>query len=145
MKSSEPPVTVSQHFDCPASRLWAAITEIEQMRQWYFNNIPGFQPEAGFQTKFTVDTGERQFLHLWEVVEVLPGSKIAYTWKYEGYPGKAEAIFKIEDLQESSRLAFSFVVKEDFPDTVPEFTRESCLGGWTYFLQESLKLYLRTP
>lgn len=142
MKSTEPPVSVSQRYDCSASRLWSAITDIKQMRQWYFDNLADFQPKKGFQTSFTVDTGERQFLHLWEVTEVKPGKKIAYTWMYGGYPGKAEAVFLIEGQQAASRLNFNFIVKEDFPDTVPEFTRESCLGGWHYFLRENLKLYL---
>jgi uncharacterized protein YndB with AHSA1/START domain len=142
LKSTEPPVSISQHYGCPASRLWTAITDSEQMRQWYFDNIPDFQPRKGFRTSFTVDSGERQFLHLWEVTAVEPGRKIAYSWVYGGYPGKAEAVFHIEEQQEGSRLNFNFTVQEDFPDTVPEFTRESCLGGWHYFLVENLKLYL---
>ncbi len=30
----------------------------------------------------------------------------------------------------------------DFPDDVPEFERESCLGGRQYFIGQALKAYL---
>jgi hypothetical protein len=33
-------------------------------------------------------------------------------------------------------------VKEDFPDNIPEFSREIGLQGWTYFIKESLTDFL---
>jgi hypothetical protein len=33
-------------------------------------------------------------------------------------------------------------VLEDFPDDIPEFRRESCIGGWNYFINHRLKEYL---
>ena len=34
------------------------------------------------------------------------------------------------------------VIVESFPQDIPEFSRMSCLGGWTYFINQSLKEYL---
>ena len=31
---------------------------------------------------------------------------------------------------------------ESFPDDIPEFTRESGIEGWTFFINKSLKEYL---
>jgi hypothetical protein len=33
-------------------------------------------------------------------------------------------------------------VRETFPDDIPEFRRDSCIGGWEYLIQKSLKEYL---
>jgi hypothetical protein len=34
------------------------------------------------------------------------------------------------------------IITEDYPSDVPEFKRESCIGGWNYFLGEMLKGFL---
>lgn len=65
------------------------------MRQWYFKNIPSFKPEVGFETRFNVQSQDRNFHHIWKVVEVVPLKKIAYNWKYEGYPGNSLAVFEL--------------------------------------------------
>jgi hypothetical protein len=33
-------------------------------------------------------------------------------------------------------------VIEDFPNDIPEFARESCIGGWNYFIKERLDKFL---
>ena len=33
------PVIVEQSFDQPIEKVWAAITELDQMIQWFFENI----------------------------------------------------------------------------------------------------------
>lgn len=142
MKRDEEPVVVSQDFPCSASALWEAITDIDKMRHWYFDNIPDFKAEVGFKTQFDVDAGERIFRHHWEVVEVVPGRKIAYVWQFDGYPGTSISVFEVAGDEAGSRLTLSCPVTEDFPDDIPEFTRDSCLGGWNYFIGESLNAYL---
>ncbi len=136
MKKSEPPVQIEKHFRCASADLWQALVDPQQMTQWFFADIPDFKPEPGFYTEFMVDAGERQFLHQWEVTEVDHGKMIAYRWRYAGYPGAALSVFEVSGDEQSSSLRLSFPVEEDFPDDVPEFTREACLGGWVYFTGE---------
>jgi len=64
MKTSEPPVIVSQNFSQSLETVWNAITDVALMRQWFFDNIPDFKAEVGFQTKFNVKALSRDFLHL---------------------------------------------------------------------------------
>jgi uncharacterized protein YndB with AHSA1/START domain len=142
MKKSDEPVVVVLRFSCPADLVWKAISELARMRSWYFPGIPDFQPRVGFRTGFDVDAGTRIFPHRWEVSEVVPGSRLAYHWTFEGYPGKSTSVFDIAEEGNGSQLTLTCLVDEDFPDGIPEFTRESCLGGWNYLLGESLKRYL---
>lgn len=142
MKRSDGPVVVEQLLAASPERVWLALTEIEQMLQWYFDNIPDFKPELGFKTDFVVKSGDREFLHLWEVTEVTPGKLIAYSWQYAKYPGKATARFELSESKLATKLTLTMLVHEDFPDDIPEFQRESCIGGWHYFLGERLKDYL---
>ena len=142
MKKEEPPVVVEQTFDVPIMTVWRAITDPVQMRQWYFDNIPDFQADVGFETRFLVQIGGRDFPHLWKVTEVVPGRKIAYDWRFEGYPGDSYVSFELSANKDQCKLTLTAVVREDFPDEVPEFSRESCVAGWEYFIQKSLKDHL---
>ena len=142
MKKSEPLVVVEHTFNCPVTDLWRALTERDRMIQWYFADIPAFEPRVGFKTEFMVDAGERQFLHQWEIAVAVSEQKVAYRWRYEGYVGAAQSVFELSGDARSSHLRVSFPVEEDFQDNVPEFDREACLGGWNYFIKEQLAAYL---
>ena len=142
MESTSNPVIVEQTFNRPVPDVWKAITEVDQMTQWFFENIPAFQPEVGFTTQFNVESGGRNFLHLWRVTEVIHLQKITYSWKYEGYPGDSFVTFELSDEGDKTQLRLTHQVTESFPLDIPEFTRESCLGGWNFFIGKSLKEYL---
>jgi len=142
MKKKEEPVVVEQTFNNSIADVWKAITEIDLMRQWYFKNIPAFMPIVGFKTEFNVVSEGRNFLHKWKITEVIPENIIKYTWLFEEYEGKGLVEFKLSTENEKTILRLTNYVLEDFSDDVPEFTRESCLGGWTYFINEKLKDFM---
>lgn len=141
MKKTEQPVIIEASFACSRADLWQALTDPTEMRQWFFDNIPHFKPFVGFRTEFMVDAGERQFLHQWQITEVKAPERIAWRWRYKGYEGAALSVFELDGDQRQSHLRLSFPVEEDFSDEIPEFRRESCVGGWTYFM-ERLRMYL---
>ncbi len=143
MKVSEPPIIVRQQFNQPAKVVWKAITDINQMQKWFFDNILDFKPEVGFKTSFAVSNEGRTFTHLWEVTEVIPLKKIKYNWKYAEYSGDSFVIFELEDHGEQTTLTLTTEITEDFPNDIPEFKRESCIGGWNYFIGESLNNFLK--
>ena len=53
---------IDQVVNASVQDVWEAITEIDQMRQWYFDNIPAFEPRTGFETRFNVSSQGRDFL-----------------------------------------------------------------------------------
>jgi uncharacterized protein YndB with AHSA1/START domain len=144
MTITDKAVITEQSFPVSIDRLWNALTEAEQMRQWFFENIEAFEAKEGFETKFIVQSEERVFPHLWKITEVEPKKKIVYNWKYEGYAGDSYVTFELMEKNEGSKLKLTHEVTEDFPQDVPEFKRESCQQGWDYFIKERLKEYLKT-
>jgi len=142
MSMETKPVVVKQDFHVPVNQLWKAIIELDQMKLWFFENIENFSAEVGFETQFIVKSGERDFMHLWKVIEVIPLEKIVYSWKYEGYEGESFVSFETFIREGGSSIRVSHIVKNSFPQSIPEFTRESCLGGWEYFISNRLKSYL---
>ena len=142
MRKNDEPIIVEQTFPLSINTVWKAITEIDQMRQWYFENIPSFEPDVGFETQFNVRCEGRDFLHLWKVTEVVPKQKITYSWKYDSYPGDSFVTFELFEEDNLTTIRLTHQVQESFPEDIPEFAREGCVEGWTYFIRKSLKEYL---
>jgi uncharacterized protein YndB with AHSA1/START domain len=86
------PIVVEETYPVDRPTVWSAITDPARMTQWYFEAIPTFRPELGFETRFTVHSQGKDWVHLWRVTEVVPGSRIAYTFNYEGYEGNASVL-----------------------------------------------------
>jgi len=142
MRKNDEPIIVEQTFNTSMDAVWKSITEIDQMRQWYFENIPAFKPEVGFETQFNIQSQNRNFLHLWKVTEVVPLKMITYNWKYENYPGDSFVMFELFKQNNMTKLRLTHQVQESFPEDIPAFTRESGVAGWTYFIRKSLKEFL---
>jgi uncharacterized protein YndB with AHSA1/START domain len=142
MRKDEQTIVVEDTFNASIEIVWKSITEIDQMRQWYFENIPSFKPEVGFETQFNVQNEERNFLHRWKVTEVVPLKKIAYNWKYENYSGDSVVMFELSEENNLTKLRLTHQVLESFPEDIPEFKRESGVEGWIFFIKKSLKEFL---
>jgi uncharacterized protein YndB with AHSA1/START domain len=144
MKTIEEPICVEHLFDQSIERVWKAITELDEMVLWFFDNIPAFKPIVGFKTEFTVQSEDRIFPHIWEITEVIPQKKIVYNWSYSNYNGDSLVTFELIEHNYQTKLSLTTKVIEDFPDNIPEFKWESCLAGWNYFIKERLVKYLNT-
>lgn len=144
MRKDELPVIIEEKFSTTVDKMWNAISSIEEMTKWYFNNIPAFEPIVGFRTGFCIQSGNRKFIHQWEITKVIPFKLIEYNWKYEDYPGDSFVKFEVFEEEGKIRLILTHRVVEDFPDEIEEFKRESCLAGWEYFIRGNLKNYIET-
>ena len=138
------PVIIIHHFDTSPSTLWEAITERDLMVEWFFNNIPSFEARVGFKTNFIVENEGRVFPHFWEIIEVIPGVKIVYDWRYAGYIGSSIVTFEIEEKKKGCTLFVTHANIDPYDQSIPEFTRESCEGGWEYFIKDRLSNFLKS-
>jgi uncharacterized protein YndB with AHSA1/START domain len=144
MKYTDKPIVVEQTYEASLGELWNAITELKQMTQWFFGNIQAFEPKVGFETSFIVENEGRLFPHLWKITEVEPLRKITYNWRYEGYTGDSFVTFELFEQGKNTKLRLLHTITKDFQSNIPEFTRESCMAGWNFFIRQSLKDYLKS-
>jgi uncharacterized protein YndB with AHSA1/START domain len=112
------------------------------MHKWFFKTINEFVPKVGFYTKFNVSPGEKDYLHVWRVMEVVPNRLLTLEWQYGGYPGDSFVTFELTPSGEGTHLKLTHRGHETFPKDEPVFTREHCVEGWTYFIGQSLKTFL---
>lgn len=145
MKSTDAPIVVKELFDCSPEKLWNAISKPVQMRAWFFENMPDFKAEVGFETRFDVTTEEGVvFPHIWKVTEAEPPRKLVVNWTYKGYEGAAEVCFEVLSTAGDDTSSISVTAKalEDFRQDIPEFLRESAVAGWDFLIKERLKSFL---
>jgi len=143
MKTFDSPIIIEHQYKASAQQLWQALTNLEQMQQWYFENLPNFKPKVGFETAFVVHNEGRTFTHLWEVLVVIPQKEITYSWRFKEYKGESTSQFLIEHETETTvNLKLIIEILKDFPADVPEFRVESGLAGWHYFLKQRLTQFL---
>ena len=50
MNYSNEPIIVEETFATSIDKVWEAITNVDKMRKWFFENIESFKPEGGFLT-----------------------------------------------------------------------------------------------
>ncbi|PHR72205.1 MAG: ATPase [Lutibacter sp.] len=142
MESTDNSIVIQQIFDKPINIVWEAISNPKQMQQWFFEQIEDFKPEIGFKTSFVVTVEDRIYTHLWELTDVIPQKKIVYNWKYLEHQGNANVIFELFEVENKTKLVLTNLGLESFPNNIPEFTHQSCVDGWNYFIKNSLKNYL---
>lgn len=134
------PSVTERIFQASVEKVWKAITDKNEMRQWYFD-LEAFKPEAGFE--FAFDAGEegRQFRHICKITEVVAHRKLAYTWRYDGYQGNSLATFELFPEGEQTRLKLTHEGLETFPP-LPDFAKENFAQGWTFIIGTQLRDYL---
>lgn len=139
MKSK--PVIVEEVFDSPVTKVWKAISDINDLKQWYFY-FPEFEPEIGFKFQFWGGIGEQQYLHLCQVTEAITDKKLAYSWRYNEYPGSTVVTFELFREGDKTKLKLTHEGLDAFPDDNPDFLEDSFRRGWTDIIKVQLKEFL---
>ena len=133
-------VVLERTFNAPVGRVWKALTDADQMRQWYFD-LKEFKPEVGFEFEFVVEHEGTTYHHLCRVTEVIPQKKIAYTWRYHGHEGDSLVTFELFPEGEKTRLKLTHEGLDSFPKTAA-FARENFEKGWTQLIGSELKQFV---
>ena len=134
------PVIIERVYEAPVDRVWKAISDRDEMKKWYFN-VSDFRPEVGFQFQFEGHNEGRTFIHLCTVMEVIRGSKLKYSWTYQGYEGASYVTWELFPEGDKTRLRLTHEGLETFPAS-PDFARESFLAGWTALIGDLLPAHL---
>ena len=133
-------VVIERTFNASVARVWKALTDVEEMRRWYFD-LKEFKPEVGFEFEFVVEHEGMKYCHLCQITEVIPQKKLAYTWRYKGHEGNSLVTFELFANGDKTRLTLTHEGLETFPKT-PSFARRNFMEGWTQIIGSSLKEFV---
>ena len=135
------PFVIEQTVNAPIQKVWKAITDKNEMKQWYFD-LAEFKAEAGFEFQFLAGSEEKKYLHLCKITEVVVGKKLSYSWRYDGYEGNSYVTFELFEEGNNTRVKLTHTGLETFPKDNPDFAEESFAAGWTYIIGTSLKEFV---
>jgi uncharacterized protein YndB with AHSA1/START domain len=132
------PVVIERSLNASADRVWKAITDKDQMKQWYLN-LAEFKPEVGFE--FSFKGGPAQLLHLCKITKMEYEKVLQYTWRFGDYEGDSLVTFELFPEGGSTKLRLTHEGIETFPaDKLG--TKEDFAEGWVHLMESSLKGYL---
>jgi len=138
---SQKPIVVEQLYDAPISAVWDAITQKEQMKEWYFD-LEDFQAVNGFTFQFTGGPQDGiQYLHLCEVTEVIPRKKLTYSWRYDGYDGISYVTFELFEKNNQTLLRLTHEGIETFPKDNPDLHVNNFEKGWNEIIHQNLRKF----
>ena len=138
---TQEPFIIERTFNAPVEKVWQAITDKDQMKQWYFD-LPDFKPEQGLEFSFEGGPEDKKYLHLCRITEVIENKKIAYTWRYDGYEGNSLVTFELFAEGDKTRLKLTHEGLETFPASNPDLAKENFVAGWTDLIGSLLKKYV---
>jgi uncharacterized protein YndB with AHSA1/START domain len=98
-------VEVTREIVFPSSpdEVWEALTDPDQLEEWFANDVE-LDPHPGGDGVFRWDDGEERHA---TVVVAVPGERLVLDWDEEG-----EVEFTLEEVDEGTRL----VVRESTPE-----------------------------
>jgi uncharacterized protein YndB with AHSA1/START domain len=134
------PLVIEYTYNAPVHIVWNAISNKDEMKKWGFD-LGEFKPEPGFEFSFLAGGERKDYLHVCRVTEAIPGKKLSYTWRYDGYEGDSEVSFELFPEGDKTKLRLTHKGLETFPLGLA-FKKENFVTGWTQKLNVSLKDFL---
>ena len=113
-------------FNEAPEAIWRALTDSEQLAQWFANEVE-LVAERGGRGVFRWDDGAVRYA---VVDELEPGRRVGFRWHEEGREDEATHVeLLVEEVPEGTRLT----VVETAPASAPRASAEAALAGeWSW-------------
>lgn len=135
-------VVIKQRVNAPIDKVWSAITDRSQMKDWYFD-IPDFGTDLQTQFSFYENDGENKHQHHGEILEVIPKEKLKHTWSYPQI-SKDRTIVKwnLQDEGDKTLVILTHKGLENFEHLGEDFSKDSFDKAWTEIVSIKLKNFI---
>lgn len=135
-------VVVKQKVNAPVEKVWSALTDKAQMKEWYFD-IPDFVAEPHTEFAFYGGSESDNYHHHCEVLEVIPNEKLKHTWSYpEISKEKTLVRWELEKDGDGTMVTLTHKGLENFDHLGKDFEVESFNQGWNEIVGQSLKEFV---
>lgn len=135
------PVIKEILVNAPAHKVWKALTDPVDMKNWYFP-VEVFIPEPGFAFTFYGEKDDRQYPISCVILEAIPGKKLSYTWNYDDFPGETIVTFSMEEEYGQTRVQLIHEGLENISGEHKDASKENHAQGWESIIGSSLKEYV---
>lgn len=135
------PIIVEQEINVPLKEAWHSLTDLYEMRNWYFY-LDEFKPDIGYSFHFIGGDDKEQYVHLCIITNVEEYKLLSHTWRYKDYDGDSEVTFELTPHHGNTIVTLTHTGTESFEAHGKNFSRESFTKGWQQIISVNLKEYL---
>ena len=136
------PIIIEQLYHVPVAKVWTAITDKNEMKEWYFI-IEDFNLREGAEFNFSVSFEDVVYHHRCVIKEIVPKNKFCHTWTHPSQSkGESVVTWELQSLNEGTKVTLIHTGVENFADAGADFSRENYAAGWEDILGTSLRNYL---
>ena len=135
-------VVIKQRMNAPIQKVWNAITDKAQMKEWYFD-IADFKTDLHTEFSFFEPNGENKYQHYGQILEVIPQEKLKYTWSYpEVSKEKTIVKWNLQDEGGNTLVILTHKGLENLEHLGEEFSKDSFDKAWTKIVSINLKNFI---
>lgn len=135
-------VVVKQKVNAPAEKVWAALTDKAQMKEWYFD-IPDFELGEHREFNFFEPGGGNNYHHHAEILEIIQNKKLKHTWTYPEFSKEKTIVkWKLEEDGDGTEITLTHKGLENLHHLGKDFEKESFENGWTEIVTKNLKQFV---
>ena len=135
-------VVIKQRVNAPADKVWNALTDKAQMKNWYFD-IDDFSTDLHTEFSFYESGGENKYQHHGKILEVIQQEKLKYSWTYPEF-SKEKTIVKwnLQDEGDQTLVILTHKGLEYLEHLGEEFSKDSFDRAWTEIVSIKFKNYI---
>lgn len=136
------PIIVEECFHVSPEKIWQAITDKGQMKQWYFD-IPDFELRLSATFNFYEPGDAKKYHHRCMIKEIIPNRKFQHTWTHPSHSkGESLLTWEIAPIGRYTLVKLIHLGVENFAEAGSDFSRENYVAGWKEIVGKSLKEFL---
>ena len=133
---------ITEIFEAPPEKVWKAITDKNQMKEWYFD-IPDFELKVGHTFNFHEPGNEKKFHHVCKITEIVPGVRFQHTWTYPGFNMFGSVVtWNLEKVDNGTRVTLTHLGLDNFKNGGDAFKKENFEAGWNEIVKNQLNRFL---
>lgn len=119
---------------CPQDDVWRALTDNAAIREWWAPGVV-IDPEVGGAfVEPWVDPSGRRLVTSGQVLEVIPGTRLALTWADHGWPYTTFVEFTLAPHRHGTLLQLRHTGWEQWPDDERLTLMAAHIDGWEHHL-----------
>ncbi|HMM04810.1 MULTISPECIES: SRPBCC family protein [unclassified Dysgonomonas] len=136
------PIIIEEIYPEPLSKVWKAITDKNQMKEWYFT-IEDFELREGAEFNFTVSFEDVIYHHRCVIKEIVPQKRFSHTWTHPSQSkGESVVTWDLQPVDNGTKVVLTHEGVENFADAGAGFSRENYVAGWEEISGTSLRNFL---
>jgi uncharacterized protein YndB with AHSA1/START domain len=138
-------IVTHAQIDAPRDRVWRALTEEEQVAEWWGGYVSLDARPGGRLTERWTDAGGREVVTIGEVVRLTAPRMLELTWADDDWDESTCVLFRLEEAADATRLTLEHSGWEAFSSSLREELISAHASGWFQHMANLAAYSARTP